>query len=509
VRRTFRSRRLFWVWGPISILLVVWLVLYLPHLRTCPGWYGDETIALTAAQDLMRGNVAHRAIWNTFWHPYAPYQPGYLYLVGLASALTGGDILGPRFLNTLIALATALLIAFHGRAILGVIPSLFAALLFLSYEQTVLHFRSIFTHNLIAFGFALTFLSLCRKSQLKSDLTAGVGLALGAAALPLFVYGAIPAGIWRLTKPKAWLALALPSCAVVAGSLAFGYFAHAPHNFLLGDLLETLDFYFSASVQNSGSLAGLATNLWRFFSQDAFHMLGAVAILCSWNRRVRAVGFGAAVIAILLLQNRQNLTVFYYQAVILLPLTTIAIGNLLNRVIAFMRRLPGARLRSRLICVAALLLPIFITALLAPLAFSGRLIPRNNYWVTQSTADVEAAAEWINQHVTPTDLVICHHNIAWLLNCRTADFLMATTWSGLPTWPFKRPLQKSHFRFAADPSAARFLVVGDIDVRWTFLQPNVDQLLENIAGQGWKIVWQSSTYCIFARSKELGVGPPP
>jgi 4-amino-4-deoxy-L-arabinose transferase-like glycosyltransferase len=137
------------------MLVVVWLVLYLPHLRNCPGWYGDETIALTAAQDLMRGNVAQRAMWNSFWHPYAPYQPGYLYLMGLASTLTGGDILGPRFLNTLFALATALLIAFHGRAILGILPSLFAALLFLSYEQTVLHFRWIFTHNLVAFGFTL------------------------------------------------------------------------------------------------------------------------------------------------------------------------------------------------------------------------------------------------------------------------------------------------------------------------------------------------------------------
>ena len=500
MNRTFKVHRRFWALGPTIILVLVWMALYLPHLRTNPGWYGDETIALTAAQDLMRGNVAQRAIWNTFWHPYAPYQPGYLYMVGLASSITSGDILGPRFLNTLFALATALIIALYGRVTLGVLPSFFAALLLLSYEQSVLHFRWIFTHNLIALGFTITFLSLARKSRFKSNLFAGVGLALGAAALPLFIYGAIAAAVWRLGKPKSWLALALPSFVIVASSLAFGYFAHSPLNFLASDLLENRDIYLDASSQNSGSLAAVATNICHFFSQDPFHLLAAVAVLFCWNRRSRALGFGATVIAILLLQNRQNLTVFYYQAIILLPLLTLAMGNLLLRVVGFVRRRSCGSYRGRWLAATALSLPVIMAIQLAPQVFSGRLLPRNHYWVTQSTQDVEAAADWINERVSPTDLVICHHNIAWLIKCRPADYLMATTWSGLSTWPFKRVLPKTQFRFPADPDRAHFLVVADIDERWTFHQPNVNRLLAIIALQGWTTVWQSSSYRVLEKS---------
>ncbi|HEY5814280.1 MAG TPA: hypothetical protein VIT23_16695, partial [Terrimicrobiaceae bacterium] len=144
---------------PLSVIFAIWSVLYLPNLRTSPSWYGDETVALTAGLDLTRGIAAHRAVWNTFWHPYAPYQPGYEFLVGGMARLFGGDILGGRFFNALLALALALVIYFYGRSILGIFPAFFAALLFLSYEQSVIHFRWIFTHNLVALGFVIAVLA--------------------------------------------------------------------------------------------------------------------------------------------------------------------------------------------------------------------------------------------------------------------------------------------------------------------------------------------------------------
>ena len=105
----------------------------------------------------------------TFWHPYFPYQPGYAWLAGCFAFLTGGDILGARFLNALIALFIAMLISFWGRQHFGVIAAWFGALVFLSYDQSVIHFRWVYPHNAVALGFALCLLALLRSSHPLND----------------------------------------------------------------------------------------------------------------------------------------------------------------------------------------------------------------------------------------------------------------------------------------------------------------------------------------------------
>jgi hypothetical protein len=62
----------------ILILLIFWALLYLPALRSYPGWYGDETLAVTAAQNLaplavamtmfLRGRGVIGA-FGAFWQP--------------------------------------------------------------------------------------------------------------------------------------------------------------------------------------------------------------------------------------------------------------------------------------------------------------------------------------------------------------------------------------------------------------------------------------------------------
>ena len=131
----------------------------------------------------------------------------------------GGDILGGRIVNALLALGVALTIYFYGRSILGIFPVLFAALLFLSYEQSIIHFRWIFTHNLVAFGFTITFLALSRPAGPRNDLIAGFGIAIAAAALPLFVYGCVPAILIRIKRPRSWPRLFVPALIVVGLSL--------------------------------------------------------------------------------------------------------------------------------------------------------------------------------------------------------------------------------------------------------------------------------------------------
>jgi len=134
---------------------------------------------------------------------------------------------------------------------------------------------------------------------------------------------------------------------------------------------------------------------------------------------------------------------------------------------------------------------------LLPQSLQGRLSPRITYWTTQSCEEVEAAARWINERTSPQDLVICHQNIAWLIHARTADYLQVASWMGLSTWPFKHPLPKAQFRFEPDLTKAKFAIIGDIDQRWTILQPNIAGIMKPLTDGSWKLVWHGENYSIF------------
>jgi len=153
------------------------VLLYLPHLRTVPGWYGDETTALLIGKQLFNGEMAFGAVSNTF--VTVVFQPLYLAMVGFGYWLTS-DILGARFLNTLLAYGTALTIYGIGRRIFPSRIAFGGALLFLVCDQSVIHFRQCFPHNAVAFGAAIAILSICRRSERKgANLSAGLGVAVG------------------------------------------------------------------------------------------------------------------------------------------------------------------------------------------------------------------------------------------------------------------------------------------------------------------------------------------
>jgi hypothetical protein len=480
----------------VSVILV-WTFLYLPNLRTSPSWYGDEGLALTAGLNLMRGIPAHGSFWNTFWNPYAPYQPFYEVIIGVGATLAGGDILGGRLFNTLCALAIALTLCFGGRRVMTPLAAFGASLIFLGYEQSVIHFRWIFTHNLIALGFIIAFLWLCGKPSIRADWIAGLGLSLCACALPLGIYGCVAAFLVRILHPRSWLRVLGPYAVATAASMAIGWLMFPGKGFLWTDLAAMAEFYSDASRENGGGLK-IFQNFYRFFTQDVFHLVGLVGVLLCLVSRARALAVATLAVSVLLLQNRQNLTVFYYQAVLLLPLLAACYGAGFGALAEFLARRGDIRptIPQFLKFAPALIGAVFCLGML-PSALSGNLKPRIEFWCTQSITEVEAAAEWINKRTTPEDFVLCHQNIAWLLHARTADYLQATTWEGYSTWPFKKPLRKDQFRFAPDVSTARFAVIADIDRRWTLAQPNVEKIIRILDTEKWPIVWSGENYLVF------------
>jgi hypothetical protein len=489
-----RIRRLSFI--AIALISLSWSLLYLPHLRNSPKWYGDETLTLIIGKALFAGHPSDRAMKISFWHPSYSYQPGYAWMVGGIAWLFNGDILGARLLNAFLALAIGLTIYVGGRGILGHFPAWFGALMFLGYSQSVIHFRWIYPHNAVAFGLLITLLAILRRSRPKVDWMAGAGLGIAAMSHPLFIHGMIAALLSRIKQPRSWFRLATPPTIVIFLSLVCALFRYWPEHWLFQDLSDLFEFYLASSSQ-SGSGIKAVENIRVFYCYDFFHIGAAVGGFLCLRRRLYPIAIFVFVISALLLQNRQNIPIFYYQAVTFLPALSLAWSGGFRVLLSWLRRFGrGSTTVSRSAATIGLILAMLSIGRAVPESLSGHLISRNDFWVTQIPEEVEHASRWLNERVAQSDLVICNPNIAWLLHCRVADLMQATAWRGKRTFTFERPVSRERFLFPADVNEARYVVVGDIDQRWTFLQPGVADIAYQLADEKWPVVWQGRFYLI-------------
>lgn len=479
------------------LCIIVWGLLYLPHLRTSPPWYGDETVTLMIGRTVFSGNSADRSMHPTFWHSSYAYQPLYAWAVGGAAWVFERDIYGARLLNAILALIVAIVILLLGRNPFGIHAALFGALTFLTYSQSVVHFRWIYPHNAVALGFVIVVLCLLRRSAPKPDWIAGFGLATAAACHPLFVHGAVAACLCRIRSPLSWLRMAVFPTLIISSTIGWTLFRQSPQVWVLEDILNLAGFYAQFS-RDHGSGFQPILNTFAFFTQDFFH-LGAFicALLCFW-RKFYAIPVFIGVVSGLLLQNRQNLTLFYYQAVVFLPLMALAWAGAFRLLECVMRRLYGRQKWVKLTLAALWFIPAYQFSQAIVPSITGNIVPRNSHWVTQDFQEVEAAADWMNSQLEPNDLVICHQNIGWLINCRTADLMQVTAWNGRPTFSFEQVPSRDRFIYQPNPAEAKFLVLGDIDQRWTLGQPNVALILEEVTKSSWPVVWRGSHYLILA-----------
>lgn len=475
-------------WLAVAAIVALWGVLFLPHLRTSPHWYGDETIAVLLAKNLAAGQMGTGAVFNTFLT--AVYQPLYLGWIALGW-LVSGDILGTRFCNALLALGTALVLWFVGRRIVPGREAFAAALVFLAYDQSVLHFRQTFAHNGLAFGAALAILAVCLPSRMRwTNWLAGFGVAAALGSHPLGIYVAAVVGLARIRTPRAWPALGIPSAVVFLVAYGFSYSLFG--TWLIEDLITLGGSYASYGEENRSQLW---QNLARFITHDGFHMLGffgvlAMALLSGRRRRWPLVAF-TVLFSVALLANRSNLVVFYYQAVPLLPFLALGVVFALDQGLRIAtRRFSALHSARRWLPAVAL---IFALPLLGNV-FSGTLKQRNFPWVTRSIPEVEAAAQWINERTNPSDVVVANSNIAWLLNARVADMFQWTTWDGLRTFMYVKPLPRERFRYSLDKQKIRYLVLGDIDLVWGVYQENIETTLNRNDVANWRTVWSSEFY---------------
>lgn len=471
------------------VILGTWVTLYLPNLANTPRWYGDETITLGCGQDLTHGTFANRAVWNTYINPQFCYQPGYVFMVGLLSNLGQGNIAWPRLLNSIIALGTAWVLLFWLGRRMGFTAALLAALLFLTYEQSVIHFRWVYAHNAAALGIFICTASLCLRRCGQREWQSGLGLAIAAVSHPLALHGGLAACLSRWNHPKSWPRILLPP--LVLGTLFILPIWLWNFSWWVNDLHDLREFYAGFSKELAAGLQW-PVNFWTFFIHDWFHALAGCSLLFCLFTPMRPLALSAIVLVALLTQNRQNLPVFYYQAVVVLPLLAACLGFSITKIVRKLKR------KTPIVRWAPFLLPILLWLHVGPKVWSSSLVSRNDPWVVQSNRSHLEVIDWINQHTQPGDLVICHWNVGWRLKCQNADPMMCVAWEGLPTFTYEHGLPKERFRYSADFRKAKFFVLTDIDRIWTFAQPNVNAVVNEQNLSGWKPVYQSGSCLVMA-----------
>ncbi|MFZ4681354.1 MAG: glycosyltransferase family 39 protein [Terrimicrobiaceae bacterium] len=444
--------------------------------------------------DLVHGKMTLYGLQGTYWHPHNPYQPFYHFVAGLFGLATNGDILGSRFLNVLLALCCALAIYFLGRRSLGRAPSLFACLMFLTYDQSIVHFRMTYAHNMVGLGVLLMTLFLLRPAGIGNDLKAGLGLGLAAGAHPLFIHAAISGSLCRIKRWKSWFLLLGPAAVMIGFSLALAFFTNKQWLF---DDLNLLKFTFTSRGESDGSGAKAFDNLWFFMRQDWFHAAIAFGLIVSARRRLYPILLVGAFVIFMQVKNRQNLPLFYYQALVILPTLCLAWASILIFFRGWLKRKNVLHPEVRRFTTSALfVLPAIAILQQLPLSLDGRIFSRAQYWATQSTEEVEDVARWLNERTTEKDFVACGYTLAWLLKARTANYLQIVTWYGYPTQGYDFGNKRERFLYDVSLENARYAVVGDNEQKWAFGEPNVSELVKKLQEGKWPIVLKSKNYVV-------------
>ena len=479
------------LFGGVFLLFFLWLALYIPKIRTIPGWYGDETIAVDIAQNLLKGEFAFGPLHNTFFT--VVYQPVYEWLIAIGLLVSGGDIVGARVVNAMFALLISLALFILGRRILGSKCAIAAAIFFLGMEQTIIHFRMAYPHNGVTLGLTIGMLAACLHISKQSNLLVGIGNFLCVGSHPIGIYAVAIQTAPRLLHPSSWLMIiGIPALLFLIFYMPVFYLYGSE---ILNDAIQIGQSYSSYGAKNYGNFI---KNIGNFIGMNFFHTSGTIGVILLIKKRnickIWIIPAMFLLFVITLFTNRSNLNTFYYQATILLPFFSIGCAFLLMKISNFFGNLIKPQ-RMRL-CWVPVVVAVFFALNKIFYVYPGNIIPLNHFWVTQNPLEVEEVAHWINKKTDNDDVVISNTNIWWLINSRKANLLQLTAWDGNQTFMHEFGTSQNRFRYSLKNDKIRFVIIGDIDKRWTLQQPSVMSTLVNRGITEWPIVFEGNYYTV-------------
>jgi|GEM_PF-2615869 len=504
----------------LSVFLRFW------KLSSNPLWYGDELNILGISWNVIHGMFEYKGARLMF----ITYPALGFVIDGLAMVMFGHNVAVFRSANALCGVATVFLLYLAGKELLDRRTGLWAAFLYAVYPLAVLYGRWGFVQNpagmlVVA---SLFFLLKYRNTRQAKWLYFGCVAASGSMLTVHWAYVFFPFPVlfaWlidrRKTIPAVLLTASLPVLVLCTIALVQG------KEFIM--TMGTISGQAAGETSQRdlwGNIANFCNNYWNYFrigpryetmpgalkyplKLGYFMAFGIIGLFCApgWWRKAVLAGFFLFLSA-LVFYLRSNIPVFFYPSLFFLPAVALGLGVLVSRAVVLAlkwsrRFFSGARWLPPGLTVAALLF-------FAPMMESDfRSVadrfdtPIDGYCVAQPD-NLIAAAKWVNERVKKDDFVLCG-NLAWALNCRTAELD-----SAMFSWLDKRLFTMTfdcHYR------NARYLAMEDITYNYRIFFPMksdetlgapdypVARMLSVIENEKWKMVKQFGTYTVYANPR--------
>jgi hypothetical protein len=533
------------------VLLVLWVFLFLPNLRTNPNWYGDEGEWMEKCWTFIHGTPRVGPIINDFVFPYS-YPPLYMLVNGALLRAFGNDIVVGRALGAVTALAAAGILFWIGTRLRDKNFGFLCTAAFLVYSEANINFRWVRSHPmagtfaLASVGFLIRYV---QEKRWRDAVLAGLMCSL-ATATNYFTYPLIGAVMVTaaLVNPAAartplpqtlWLRTRRVLVAgATAGSYAalFALWYVAVHGAAqLQSHVALLTSVASNEMRPTlmGEVARFAENVWSlgfktptqgpplpWSGHDWWLTVATVGFVFlptrDWRLRLW-VPFWLLVLMYGVFKKLNNVPLFFYPATVFLPLMAAGFAG----VLAWGEEL-GKRVAPKSGTELATAVAVFVLAGFGVASASGawgHFHTRIDMWTQQSDADAEAAMAFVNEHITKDDFVIVPKQIYWLARCdRRSMLTFCARYEGVDNdMPMPAHIPRELFWFDCRVQQAKFLVMEygveertlsdgrraqlpiGIDAVYTLpVLRGVREVVQQVQKEKWAVVFHQGAYMVLA-----------
>lgn len=488
-------------------LVVVWAVLFLPNLRTSPNWYGDEGEWMEKCWQVANGHSRIGPVTSDFVYPY-PYPPVYMWANGWMLRLFGNDVVVGRAVGVVGALVGAGILYWIGRRLRDEWLGALCAGALLVYENADVNFRWVRSHPwtgvlvLASAGFLIRYV---QEKRLRDLAVAGMLTAL-ATGCNYYAVGMI-AGVLAVAAVVNWRHL--PVAAATAG--AFGVVLLAWFLATQGGVVHLRE-----QVRLMGGMADptppgtILARIGKFLfdtptaigangptGKDWWLCAAAVGLVAFPDKKLRVwLPVWAVLLMWPIFKKQDNVSWFFYPAMIFLPLLALGVGGALYQA----GKLAGWVLKKEV----PLYVPAFVLLIWFVPTFqgaTGHFKTMIDGFTQQSVPEAEAALAFVNENTTADDFVLVPKQIYWLVKkARKSMLSHCGPYDGVPNgaWPVRIPREAYWFDCRAEQ--AKYLVLASgadatgrqrwgIDLIYTLGAGGGGDVVGRLVADGWKVVW--------------------
>ncbi|OYT26498.1 MAG: hypothetical protein B6U97_03715 [Candidatus Altiarchaeales archaeon ex4484_96] len=146
----------------LSLVLLSGIILRLPYLELMPSWMWDEGVNMNISWNLASG----RAQWFTLTYPFIPHPPLFFMISAFLLKLLGNHLIYMRALTALYGVWTVFLLYLVGKEAFDTKTGLFAAFLFAIYPWAIFYNRGAFANNQLMLLTVLTLYLYLRYNKI-------------------------------------------------------------------------------------------------------------------------------------------------------------------------------------------------------------------------------------------------------------------------------------------------------------------------------------------------------